>query len=226
MPTLLAIETSTPAGSVALLNNDKVIGEVQTNNLETHAATLLPAIDQLLSSTNTNINSIDGIAVSIGPGAFTGLRVGISTAQGLAQTLNIPIYTIPTLEALAHSASISEKPIFATLDARKDEIYGALFKWKNEELIRLIPEAILTPADWITLLLKKISQDSFIIVGNGYLRYKDLFDNTFGNQLGVTVPVDSMNPSSAKVGLIGLNHISSSLKKDATNIKALYLRQF
>ncbi|OGQ34534.1 MAG: tRNA (adenosine(37)-N6)-threonylcarbamoyltransferase complex dimerization subunit type 1 TsaB [Deltaproteobacteria bacterium RIFCSPHIGHO2_12_FULL_43_9] len=217
MSTILAIETATPHGSVALLYNNKLICELFTDNTQTHAATLLPTIEQLCSITQTDIQSVDGIAVSIGPGAFTGLRVGISTAQGLAQTLKLPIFPIPTLEAFAHSITQTKTPIFITLDARKDEIYGALFRWTDKELVRLIPESALTPEGWSGLLSQTI-QKPFTVIGSGYKKYEEFFRETFRERI-TGISNHNAIPRALNVGLL-----ASGRGKRPEEIKPIYLR--
>lgn len=223
MATLLAIETSTPRGSVSLIKNQEIVKELFTDTIQTHAATLLPTIETLLNETNEDIKNLTGIAVSIGPGAFTGLRVGISTAQGLAQTLKIPIYSVPTLEALAYGAIDTRNPIFTTIDARKDEIYGALFQWQGEELIRLINESVLTPEEWCITLSEKLNKTQFIICGTGYLKYKNKFAIYFQNQIN-ELPFELLKPSSINVGKAGLKYKSLKLGTTPNKIKVLYIR--
>lgn len=223
MPTLLAMETSTPTGSVALINNDEIIGELFSDSNETHAATLLPTIEKLFSSINTDINSVDGIAVSIGPGAFTGLRVGVSTAQGLAQTLKVPIYSIPTLEALAYSTTATRRLIFATIDARKDEIYGALFEWSDKQPKRLIPESVKSPQGWCALLEEFCANENFTVTGTGYQQFKKIFQIRFQNQI-IEMSPNLMFPKSVNIGLIGLKYASEGQGKKPNEVKPMYLR--
>lgn len=221
---ILAIETSTPNGSVALLNSNETIGELLTDNTETHAATLLPTINKLFASTKRELNSINGIAVSIGPGAFTGLRVGISTAQGLAQTLKLPIYPVPTLEAFAYSALPTTNPIFVTLDARKDEIYGALFRWNNNELVRLIPEKVLSPEQWCKLLNEFCKKETISIGGPGYLRFQKIFRNHLNENI-IEITEQLTIPKAVNVGLVAIRHAANRQCKTPAEIKPIYLRQ-
>lgn len=222
MATILAIETSTPNGSVALLNDDELICELYTDKAEAHAATLLPTIEKLCSITQTDIKSINGIAVSIGPGAFTGLRVGINTAQGLAQTLKLPVFPIPTLEAFAHSVTQTTTPIFVTLDARKDEIYGALFKWVAKKLIIVIPEKALPPDEWVRLLSETV-QTAFTAIGPGYMKYREVFKKHF-REVIVELAEHAGIPRALNIGLLGLSCLINGQGKKPEEIKPRYLR--
>ncbi|HSR10897.1 MAG TPA: tRNA (adenosine(37)-N6)-threonylcarbamoyltransferase complex dimerization subunit type 1 TsaB, partial [Thermodesulfobacteriota bacterium] len=131
---VLALETATLAGSVALVDagdgetGRRIIGENTLSNPETHSARLMPGIDRLLKEASLTIRDIGGIAVSIGPGSFTGLRIGVATAKGLAYALGIPVAGVPTLDALAATRPFSPDPVCPVLDARKKEVYAALFR--------------------------------------------------------------------------------------------------
>ncbi|MBU4310439.1 tRNA (adenosine(37)-N6)-threonylcarbamoyltransferase complex dimerization subunit type 1 TsaB [bacterium] len=126
--TILGIETSTMTGSIALMDEERLIAEYTLNLRETHSSRLMPAIDRILKDASLTIKDLNGIAVSLGPGSFTGLRIGIATAKGLAQGLDIPIVGIPTLDGLAFNLSHCKDLICPILDARKGEVYCALYK--------------------------------------------------------------------------------------------------
>ncbi|KKL06136.1 hypothetical protein LCGC14_2599040 [marine sediment metagenome] len=141
---ILGIETSTMTGSVALMDEVRLIAEYTLNlprrskerrvgvsaslRKETHTSRLMSAIDKMLKDASLTIKDLNGIAVSLGPGSFTGLRIGIATAKGLAQGLNIPVVGIPTLDGLAFNLSCCQDLICPILDARKGEVYCALYK--------------------------------------------------------------------------------------------------
>ncbi|MEK7828599.1 MAG: tRNA (adenosine(37)-N6)-threonylcarbamoyltransferase complex dimerization subunit type 1 TsaB, partial [Deltaproteobacteria bacterium] len=107
---ILAIDTSTASGSIALLDDDQIIAELTTCTQKTHVERLLPLIKILLSSINTKIEDVDGFALTIGPGSFTGLRIGLAAIKGLAWSLNKPVVGVSTLEALAMNIPYSDKP--------------------------------------------------------------------------------------------------------------------
>jgi len=119
---ILAIDTSTPSESIALLEDDQLIAELTTCIQKTHAERLLPSIKTLLDNIGTKLEHIDGFALAIGPGSFTGLRIGLSTIKGLAWSLNKKVAGISTLEALAMNLPYSDKPVCPMLDARKKEV--------------------------------------------------------------------------------------------------------
>ncbi len=136
---VLALDTTTRVCSVALLESEEntLLAEYTQNIKKTHSQRLLPLIDDILEDTSTDIGALGAIAVAAGPGSFTGLRIGVSTARGLAQGLNIPAVGVSTLEALAGNlATLPGELICPILDARRDQVYAALYRCcsKQEEL--------------------------------------------------------------------------------------------
>ena len=124
---ILGIETCTKTCGVALTDGRKVRDEISLRLGLYHSEKLVPLVDEILRRNGMAIQDIDGIAVSIGPGSFTGIRVGVSTARGLGQSLNIPLVGIPSLDALALGIGTSGKLVCPMIDALRREIYTALY---------------------------------------------------------------------------------------------------
>ena len=114
---ILGIETATMTGGVALLDEKRLISEYTLNVRTTHTARLMPALDQILKDSSVDKSEIDGVAISMGPGSFTGLRIGLATAKGLALGLDIPLLGVPTLDALARNIPFAKYQICPVLDA-------------------------------------------------------------------------------------------------------------
>lgn len=138
---ILGIETSSPAGSVALLRNGRVVAsKIFTRSLG-HSSRLVPAIDALLKKGKGRVENIDAMAVGVGPGSYTGLRVGIATARGLAALKKIPVIGIPSVDALvlAHQNKIKKEveAVYAVVDAKREEHYLATYKRGREGFVRL-----------------------------------------------------------------------------------------
>ena len=132
MAYILNIETSTTNCSVALSKNGKVIGLKEDNSLEySHAERLHIHIDEVLKTAQISKNQLNAIAISKGPGSYTGLRIGVSAAKGLCFALNIPLISVPTLEALAHQIENPKGTIVAMLDARRMEVYSGYLNIKK-----------------------------------------------------------------------------------------------
>ena len=132
---ILAIEASSLVCSTAILIDDIITAEYTINNKVTHSQTLLPMIDEICKMTDTDVSEFDAIAVSGGPGSFTGLRIGSATAKGLAYALNVPVVNVPTLEAMAYNFYGTDKVVCPIMDARRNQVYSGFysFEWKDGE---------------------------------------------------------------------------------------------
>ncbi len=152
---ILAIETSTMLGGIAIMNDlSCLIAEVRLNVKSTHSERLVTEIDHVLKQAELKVSDIDVFAIAIGTGSFTGLRIGLSTVKGFSYAAGKPIVSVPTLEALAWNFPFCRYPVCTMLDARKKEVYAALFKWGNEGVTRLIDEVSIK----VDKLLEKINE--------------------------------------------------------------------
>lgn len=129
---ILGIDTSTPIGSVALIEGESLVAEHTLNIVKAHSSRLMPAIDTVLKWGDITADELDGCAVGIGPGSFTGIRIGIATIKSLCYALDKPIVGVSTLEAIAYNLRWTEGLICPILDARRNENYGAIFRGGNE----------------------------------------------------------------------------------------------
>ena len=143
---ILALETATPFASVALLRRGALLAEFTTTGARPHSERLLPAVDHVLAAAGVGLAEVGAFAVSIGPGSFTGLRVGVATLKGLAFGDARPVAAVPTLAALAASAAGSAEPVLACLDARRGEVYAAVWAPGGTAWAPLVPEGLFTPA--------------------------------------------------------------------------------
>ncbi|MEW6501238.1 MAG: tRNA (adenosine(37)-N6)-threonylcarbamoyltransferase complex dimerization subunit type 1 TsaB [Thermodesulfobacteriota bacterium] len=175
-PCLLAIETSGTMGSVALVTPERSLAELIVEASQSHAQQLLPAIDRLLRETDTGWQRIDAIAVSLGPGSFTGLRIGLSTAKGLSLAAGKPLIGVPSLDGLASQGKGQGLPVCALVDARKKEVYAAFYR-ENEagEMVRQSDYLALTPV----ALAERITEPAFLL-GSGAELYRDLLAEQLG----------------------------------------------
>ena len=132
---MLALDTASPTGSVALVQGECLLGESLLNLKTTHSERLLGVVDRLLEGLGCTLDQLDALAVVRGPGSFTGLRVGMATAKGLALALELPLVGISSLAALAANAPFARMPVCALLDARKDEVYAGLYSCAAGSLV-------------------------------------------------------------------------------------------
>ncbi len=177
---ILGIDTSTPIGSVALIDDDAIVAEHTLNIVQTHSSRLMPAIDTVLKWGNITPNDLDGCAVGIGPGSFTGIRIGVATAKSLCYAVDKPIVGVSTLEAIAYNLRWTDGIVCPILDARRSEIYGAIFHggtpWE-----RLSDDLCLPIETFLDELEGHISQDSMLIfVGDGLVTYGDTIREKLG----------------------------------------------
>ena len=166
---ILAIECSATACSAAVLEDEKVIASGYVNVKLTHSQTLMPMVEQMLKSSTTDLNDIEGFAVSAGPGSFTGIRIGISAIKGLAAPKKLPCVGVSTLRAMAENYSDSDCIVCAVMDARCNQVYNALFDISGGKITRLCEDRALM-CNELAENLKILSQNEnkyVIIVGDG-----------------------------------------------------------
>lgn len=145
---VLAVDTSTMAGGVALLEDDRVVGESLLDVRTTHSERLMIAVDRALADVGWRAESVDGLAAAVGPGSFTGLRIGLAVIKGLALALGRPIAAVPTLDAMAAALPWASRPVCPVLHARKGEVFTCLYRWdgltmrREWDYVALSPEAL------------------------------------------------------------------------------------
>lgn len=137
---ILALESSAKAASVALCNSSELVGQYFQNSGLTHSRTLLKMTEDLLSNLELTVSDIDLIAVASGPGSFTGIRIGVSAAIGLAWGADKPVCGVSTLEAMAYLAPYPDRVITPVMDARRGQVYTASFQWRDGRPFRLCPD--------------------------------------------------------------------------------------
>src|SRR5882724_10329513 len=133
---VLALESATLSGGAALVDGERLLGEVTLDVAVTHSERLMAAVDRLVADCGLSPHDLDGLAVSVGPGSFTGLRVGLATVKGLGLALDLPIAAVPTLDALAGRLPFADAPVCPILDARKGEVYLSLYRWRGDRMSR------------------------------------------------------------------------------------------
>ena len=160
---ILAIDTSTDYLSLAILRDEKIVGRFHRRSHMRHSILLVPMIDKLLKRLRLNVSNIDCFAISVGPGSFTGLRIGVTTVKGLAYSLNKPIVTVPTLDVIAQNVKNFKGIICTVLDARKNKVYACFYKSSGDSIKR-ISKYLLIPAK--DLMEKAAQYDKIIFLGD------------------------------------------------------------
>lgn len=170
---ILAIDTSAIVATVAVTEDAKPLAQYTVNNGNTHSETLLPMIESVLKSLKLSVSDIDLFALSAGPGSFTGVRIGAATIKGLAFNSSKPCTEVSTLEALAQNLVLHKGLICPVMNARRSQVYTALFSSDGENLTRLMPDSALAISELDELLSKY--GEAVALVGDGYeITQKDL----------------------------------------------------
>jgi len=162
---LLALDCSAKAASVALVKDDQLLAQYYQNSGLTHSRTLLPMVENILSNNELSISDVDCVAVSKGPGSFTGLRIGISTVKGLCWGRDIPCRGVSTLESMAYNLIHQEGLICCVMDARRNQVYNALFLSDGKNLTRLCDDRAISTSELDAEL--KRHQKTTYLVGDG-----------------------------------------------------------
>lgn len=222
---VLGLDSSTETGAIGLYQEGTgIIGEGLFRLPLTHSQRLMPEVDRLLTGCRVTITQVQGIAVTRGPGSFTGIRIGMATGQGLAQALAIPICGLSSLELLSHNLCLFQGAIFPMMDARGGRIYTAAYRWEGDELKPLIQERLSTPSSWLDLLAREgLTQG--IPFGPGYLEYAAAFlqDARF-SFTHLPVDVSLHLPRGGTLARLGFQILSSSPGGGYRDLKPNYLK--
>lgn len=227
--TILGLETATAVCGAAVIRDGKILREEAVEAKQIHAEKLLALADAALRGSALSVQDLDGIAVSIGPGSFTGLRIGLSAAKGLVFALQKPLMVVPTLEAIALNVVRRERctegtTILAVIESRRDEVFAAIYKtaggWPHEET----PPAALSTAVAMQLVT---SVKNVIIAGNGAERIRDQlpsFDHE--NGLPRIPPSENRQCSASAVAMLGALRLERNVVTDAASAEPFYLKEF
>lgn len=219
---ILGIETSTGVNSVAIVTEEKVLCEISLDAGPTHSSYLMNNIELILRYTSLKISDIEGIAVSCGPGSFTGLRVGISLAKGLAYASKKSIVGIPSLDALAYKNYGRGVIVCPMTDAKKNEVYFSLYTNHNNKFRKLIRERSSVIEDAVSLI-KEYYYETIIFAGDGSVKYMDYLKKKF--KRFNLAPVSSRFPSASAVADLGIIRIKNNDIDDFNQLLPFYLRE-
>ncbi len=172
---ILGIETSTPQASVAIGSEQGVVASALVARGASYNEFLLPAIRFCLEQSNLGYRNLGGVAVSLGPGLFTGMRVGVATAKALAQALSVPIVGMASLDLVAYEVRYTPKTICAVLDARRNQVFHAFYRPSPGGIQRMSEYRVETPERLAIGLQSR--PEEVLLVGNGALLYGDIFED-------------------------------------------------
>ena len=200
---ILAVETATRCQSVAIVDDFQVLACEAHSECASHASVLVPSIDRLLQSLTLSLKQLDGLAVSLGPGSFTGLRVGLSTMVGFRLATQLPLVTVSTLEAMAWNVKDEPRQICPILKASRGEVYWALFRWEQEKLRRLSDDK----HGSLSKLIDSIDEIT-VLFGDGWGAYTQELKNALGEK-AIPGPEEAMSPSAVSVAFSSLSSFHS-----------------
>ncbi len=220
---ILALETATALGGVALVKNGELIAEYNLNSPANHSERVLAAIQTVLDDARIRLDQLNGVAVSSGPGSFTALRIGLTTAKSLCFATGLPLAGIPTLTAMAAQFVQPGPLICPCLDARRREIYAAVFKHEKDVLTELIPACVARPDDFFGGVRAHFSQP-VLFLGEGATVYRDNIREIFGQQ-ALFAPLHAFHPRAATVAFLGWQKLQRGETDDPITLEPVYLRR-
>ncbi len=216
MAVILALETATTNCSVSISKNGEVIGlKEDFNENYSHSERLHCYIEEVLSDCNTKLNELDAIAVSKGPGSYTGLRIGVSAAKGLCMSLELPLISVNTLESLAHQIKEANATIIPMLDARRMEVYSSVYS-QDKKQIRKTKAEILDERSFSDYS----DSEKICFIGNGVKKYKDICPYTHAEFL------ENNQPSAKEMGPLAFDKFLKEEFEDVAYFEPYYLKDF
>ena len=217
---ILAFETSAKAASVALLDDKKLLAECYQNTGLTHSQTLMVMAEDALKQSGKTVSDITAVAVAEGPGSFTGVRIGVAAAKGFAWGKNLPCYGVSTLEAMAESLGIYQGYVCPCMDARRNQVYNALF-YVNRGVIQRVREDRAIALTELAEELKSLSEPVFL-VGDG----SNLCYNTLSGEIShLVLPKEHrMHQRATGVALLAAKKIAAGESGDGNALTPNYLR--
>ena len=217
---ILAFETSAKAASVALMDGAKLLGEGYQNTGLTHSQTLMVMAEDVLNQCGKTAQDVQGVAVAEGPGSFTGVRIGVAAAKGFAWGREIPCYGVSTLEAMAESLGVYQGYVCACMDARRSQVYNALFYVNQGIVTRMTEDRAIALSD-LKEEIKNLSKPVFLVGDGSNLCYNTIRESVPNL---VLPPEHRLHQRAVGVGLAALQKIAAGETGDAAGTAPNYLR--
>lgn len=216
---LLGIDTATTRVSVAIAEGGVVLGAVSLSGGRRHAEQLAPAIQYLRDELGVSFRQLAAIAVDVGPGLFTGLRVGVTTAKVMAQALRVPVVGIPSLDLVAYPLRYSNRLVVAVLDARRREVFSASYRPVPGGLQRVSDYEVRTPTELVAEL--EAGTDELLLAGDGVAAYRGAFSSLEHAELA---GADHASPNAAALVELATARVEREDFESPSELRPLYLR--
>ena len=218
---ILALDSSGLVASVAIVEDDNMLAEYTVNYKKTHSQTLLPMLDEIVKMTEQELGTIDAIAISGGPGSFTGLRIGSATAKGLGLALNKPLIHVPTVDALAWNLYGSRARICPLMDARRSQVYTGIYRFDGDEFQVLAPQMAVA----VTEIIEKLNEEDgeVIFLGDGVPVYRNIIEANIKVPYQFA-PAHCNKQRAACVAALGMKYFAEGRTETAAEHGPDYLR--
>lgn len=219
---ILGIDSSGMVASVALMENDIMVGEYSVNHKKTHSQTLLPMLDELMRMTEGKLEEIDAIAVAAGPGSFTGLRIGSATVKGLGLALDKPVISVPTCHALAYNLWQAKGLVCPIMDARRSQVYCGIYRFEEGKLIVVSEQEAMD----IRNLVKRLNElgEPVIFTGDGVPVYRERIEELLQTSYQFA-PAHLNRQRAGAVAALGARLYEEGHFETADEHKPVYLRK-
>lgn len=219
---ILALDTSTNVATVAILEDDVIIGEYSCNKGKTHSQRLMPMIQSLLEKVGLSATDMDAFAASIGPGSFTGLRIGVTTVKAMAFAAEKPVISIHTLDALAYNLTMSEALICPIIDARNSQVFTAVFRFINGKLERLTDYLGIHINELVDII--RPMEGEVVLLGDACNMHKDYFTLELGERVSIAPPNIALAKASS-VAVLARNAFLEGKLENCYDMVPFYLRK-
>lgn len=218
---ILAIDSSSMVATVAITTDGILNAEYTINHKKTHSQTLLPMIAEIVKMIEIDMDSIDAVAITGGPGSYTGLRIGSATAKGIGLALNKPIINVPTMDALAYNLYSSQYVICPIMDARRGQVYTGIYKFEETEMKTIKPQCIMM----IDELIKELDtiKEPVMFLGDGVDVHKQLIDDIMDTK-HYYAPASMNRHKASTLGTIAEIYYKNGKTETAKEHKPEYLR--
>jgi tRNA threonylcarbamoyladenosine biosynthesis protein TsaB len=223
---ILGIDSATPVAGVALWQDGKILREDFVNFKKTHSETLMPMVDQVLSQCEKRLEEVTALAVTLGPGSFTGLRIGLAAVKGLSLAASIPVVGVSTLDVMAHNFAFSNALVCPLLDARKQEVYTAFYDVRQAMPSKLGEEIACSPSDFVGRARRVCEESRFekiILLGDGVYPYQSDFTEQLGEQ-AMLAPSHLMLPRAAALADLAAVRAAKADFDDGMALRPVYIR--
>lgn len=218
---ILSIESSSLVAGIALLDDDIITAEFTINYKLTHSQTLLPMLANIRDILNIDMNSIDAIAVSGGPGSFTGLRIGVATAKGISLAIKKPLINIPSLEAMAYNFYNTKSLVVPIMDARRMQVYTGIYR--NKDKFEIIKNQSAISIEDLINELNKLGE-KIIFLGDGVPVYKDVIEKELRVEYSFA-PANMNRQRAASVALLAKKYYKEGRFTSSKDFEIEYLRK-